>query len=587
MAQGNLPAKLREIELIRLNAFTEENRRTLWEGLTQGKIARGDEQLESFALSIEAGFLDDVVNVAADPEPIAFFVKTAALDGKESLEEPDAEGFSDNAVTTWLRKAWAPSIRKAYGTYARVFYSLARFLQSGLRGSSPFYFDSLPPSREYHTVFGPPLCTHFGETAEGYLPVLEAMAKAGNIRLSQDTAEPMHDFLLQAETLPGVDLELPSADWFAEHVKDLSEEACTDLARCFSSAAQINIKHQPENASWLYGWGTGKYIAATNTSDAAERERLFQEAAATCDMLVRYFGDTEELTLREQVAIALANKGLILNQMEKPEEAIAAYEDLIIRFGDTEELALRKPVAMAFLSKGYSLGQLERSEEAIAAYEDLIKRFGDAEELALREQIAVALGAKGETLQKWNKPEEAIDTFEVLIIRFGDAEDLVLKEYVALAFLSKIYTFRQLARMEEAIAAYDDLISRFGDAEELALREPVAKAHNSISNVFISKYHNTGEESLLGKALDSARRAASMGGRHYNLACVLALSGKTDEAFDELEGCLDRQEILWSHVDGDPEQNIEADRDWENLQTHPRYLALKVKYGSRDEGQEE
>ncbi len=56
--------------------------------------------------------------------------------------------------------------------------------------------------------------------------------------------------------------------------------------------------------------------------------------------------------------------------------------------------------------------------------------------------------------------------------------------------------------------------------------------------------------------------------------------GKSNEAFGELEGCLDRGEMGWSHIDGDPESGVEADEDWDKLRGHCRYLALKAKYCS-------
>jgi len=141
------------------------------------------------------------------------------------------------------------------------------------------------------------------------------------------------------------------------------------------------------------------------------------------------------------------------------------------------------------------------------------------------------------------------------------------------------FSIRKLIRLG---GIWGGLVSRFGDAEELALKEQVAHAFNNFTAALVFKYRRTAEEAVLGKALDFARRAVRLGKGRCNLSCALALSGKLDETFDELEGCLERQEIEWFHVDGDRESNRKPDSDWDNLRDHPRYLALRAKYGKKE-----
>jgi len=106
------------------------------------------------------------------------------------------------------------------------------------------------------------------------------------------------------------------------------------------------------------------------------------------------FGTAAEPALREQVAVALRNKGFRLGTLGRNEEEIAVYDDLLARFGTATEPALREKVAMALRYKGVTLGELGRSEEAIAVYDDLLARFGTATEPALREQVAAAKSAR-------------------------------------------------------------------------------------------------------------------------------------------------------------------------------------------------
>jgi hypothetical protein len=69
---------------------------------------------------------------------------------------------------------------------------------------------------------------------------------------------------------------------------------------------------------------------------------------------------------------------------------IVTSDDAIARFGAAPELALREQVAMALVNKGVSLGALNRREEASAVHRDLIERFGATEEETLKPIVQAA-----------------------------------------------------------------------------------------------------------------------------------------------------------------------------------------------------
>ena len=74
------------------------------------------------------------------------------------------------------------------------------------------------------------------------------------------------------------------------------------------------------------------------------------------------------------------------------------YDGVVARFGDAPEPALREQVATALVNKGITLDQLGRSEQAIEVNDWVVAQFGDAPEPALREQVAMALDNKGDSL---------------------------------------------------------------------------------------------------------------------------------------------------------------------------------------------
>ena len=86
------------------------------------------------------------------------------------------------------------------------------------------------------------------------------------------------------------------------------------------------------------------------------------EAAGVYDEVVTRFGGRAEPELREQVAMALVNKGVRLGRLGRAED-----EDAGVRRGGgpgsarRAEPALREQVAMALVNKGITLGRLGRS----------------------------------------------------------------------------------------------------------------------------------------------------------------------------------------------------------------------------------
>jgi tetratricopeptide (TPR) repeat protein/ribonuclease BN (tRNA processing enzyme) len=250
--------------------------------------------------------------------------------------------------------------------------------------------------------------------------------------------------------------------------------------------ARVQREHEPELALKAYE----HILAECGSLDSDEYDLLVamtmlglantldepKAEVAVCDKLIARFGKAEEPALREQVAGALVNKGVALDQLDRPQDELAAYDEVITRFGKAEEPALREQVATALFNKGVALRQLERGEEAVKAYDEVITRFGEAEEPALREQVAMALVNKGFALRRLERGEEAVEAYDEVIARFGEAEEPALRERVALALFNKGVALDQLDKAQEELAAYDEVIARFGKAEEPALRERVAGA---------------------------------------------------------------------------------------------------------------
>jgi tetratricopeptide (TPR) repeat protein len=105
----------------------------------------------------------------------------------------------------------------------------------------------------------------------------------------------------------------------------------------------------------------------------------------------------EEAEVREPVAWALFNRGVILKSLGHAKEAVAVFDELLNRFSevkestldrltrpgwlsadspqDPNEKELREQVSWALFNKAVALGTLGRTQDSLATYDDLLRRY--------------------------------------------------------------------------------------------------------------------------------------------------------------------------------------------------------------------
>ena len=136
-----------------------------------------------------------------------------------------------------------------------------------------------------------------------------------------------------------------------------------------------------------------------------------QDALEACDEVIRRFGKSDSPALLEGVATALGNRGAALSAAEP-----AAGRAGSLRRGDPSIREERDPrpslsaVASTLAKKGVVLGDLNRPQDALEAYDEVIRRFGKSETPALLEEVATALGNKGAVLGDLNRLQDALES---------------------------------------------------------------------------------------------------------------------------------------------------------------------------------
>ncbi len=226
-----------------------------------------------------------------------------------------------------------------------------------------------------------------------------------------------------------------------------------------------------------------------------------QEEIAVYDELVKRFGESPDLTLREQVANALNNKGLTLAEMGESEEAIVVCDEVVRQFGESSDLTLRKPVARALNNKGWTLSQMGKYEELVGICDQVVRRFGESVDLTLREQVAIALTNKSWTLEQMGKYEKAIGVYDEVLRRFGESADVSLREKVAIALLYKAGCLLDADQWDEAQAVVSRVEKEFLGSKEI--RSTIASYYDYLRSRIASR----GESEVEGQSEERPKTA--------------------------------------------------------------------------------
>ena len=219
----------------------------------------------------------------------------------------------------------------------------------------------------------------------------------------------------------------------------------------------------------------------------------------------------EEAEVREPVAWALFNRGVILNSLGHTGDAVAVFDELLRRFVEVKETTferltrpgwlqdssqddplkkeLRVQVAWALLNKATALGTLGRTQESLGTYDDLLRRFAGLRGAAtgglirpgwlkgtqpaaptdpdVREQVAWALFNKGVTLGGLGRTQEALRTYKELLARFSESRESDVREQVSRAMLNTgVLEATVQERMARAPASQGTTLGTLGSAQD-------------------------------------------------------------------------------------------------------------------------
>ena len=230
----------------------------------------------------------------------------------------------------------------------------------------------------------------------------------------------------------------------------------------FLSSLRADSLHTPE-------WVVARFLNAK--AFALEKLSDYVAAIATLDEVIAHFGTSGAPETRLQVAIALANKGVTLNQHGETERSIATVNEVIQRFGDSNIPDLQPSLAMALLCKGTAQGSLGETRAEMATYDEVLDRFGKSDALALQTAVAIALTNKSVTHGQLGEVHAAISTCDEMVARFKDNDTPGIRIQVTIALWVK--TKSLLARQDPlaALGSFRSMYAAFVPGHEILTRQ--------------------------------------------------------------------------------------------------------------------
>lgn len=177
----------------------------------------------------------------------------------------------------------------------------------------------------------------------------------------------------------------------------------------------------------------------------------YDDACATCDLIVDDFGGDDDPEIAEAVAEALLFKGQTLSEMELFEEELDAYYEIYKLYGSNDSPRVVAQVGRACFNTAVAVSQVATADESIATYDLFIGRYKSNENPEIQEQVARAYLNVALIMRHSSRLEDALSAFENLIERYGASKDSRIQGVVVSTLASKAGLELELRKTDSAI----------------------------------------------------------------------------------------------------------------------------------------
>ena len=260
----------------------------------------------------------------------------------------------------------------------------------------------------------------------------------------------------------------------------------SEVRKRIDEAVRFRDSDQRKEAATAFAQIIRQFSAS---KEPAVRERI-AEALVNLGVMVRSSGDpTTAITIFDRVIVeyqaataflicALFNKGGALMALGRLPDAIGSYEELLAAADSYagDDPAVPQCVAGALLNLGVLHARTGSPEKALSACDEALRRFASHINPELQATAANALHNKAMTLRNNHRDSEAIAAMTELVERFVASPDEGARRWAGIAQYNKSIHLARMGDAQESVAAAEEMVRRFGDSTDPAVRERLAKA---------------------------------------------------------------------------------------------------------------
>jgi len=185
--------------------------------------------------------------------------------------------------------------------------------------------------------------------------------------------------------------------------------------------------------------------------------------------------NSKDLSVQEQVAIALIQKAVILGNGRKEEEAIVEYQRLVALYGDNQNLKISQQVAKAIYNQAQIYSKLGMYRESITATDTYFSRYNDSKDFEILTGLGDLMIAKGVRLEKVGNTQEALTNYDHTIDFFQQFPEHELLIYEAQAMVNKAVLLKEIGKIQEAIDMSSFLIEKYQKSPSSHIQDQIAK----------------------------------------------------------------------------------------------------------------
>lgn len=175
---------------------------------------------------------------------------------------------------------------------------------------------------------------------------------------------------------------------------------------------------------------------------------------------------------------ALYNKAGALMALGRPAEAITTYEETVKQADSNggDDPTVLDRVAGALINLGVIYGRSNSLEKATAAFDDVVRRFAKHSSPQLQNSAAQALYNKAMVFRNLGRDTDAIAAFTNIVDQFADAPAEELRHWAGMAQYNKTIHLARLGDVQASVIAAEEMAQRFATSTDPAIRVGLAKA---------------------------------------------------------------------------------------------------------------